>query len=226
MITPILATGLGLLVGVVAVAWFMRAKAPVRPRIPKEWPLLARPIANSKERQVWVWLTKVMHDQQIMVKLPVTRFTIPAKREGAEQWYDMLNRVYCTFTVCSMDGRVIGCVDVPGSSGLSMSNQTLKYGLLSQCGIPYWVVEPDNLPHINQIRTAFLGDAAARTSAPDPIDLRLKDVADNLHAVVSRQRTHKTGAAADHHDSHLPSGWENNSFVGNLDSRAADLNKQ
>lgn len=225
MITPIFAVGLVLLVGVAVVAWLMRTKQPPRPRIPKEWPLLSRPIANSKERQVWVWLTKVMHDQRIMIKLPVTRFTIPARREGAEHWYEMLNRVYCTFTVCGADGRVIGCVDVPGNAGLSTSNQTLKYGLLSQCGIPYWVVEPDNLPHMNQIRAAFLGDNAVQPARPDGLDSRLKDVSDSLHAVVSRQRTHKTGAALDVHDSHLPSGWENNSFVGTLDSRAADLNK-
>jgi hypothetical protein len=103
-----------------------------------------------------------------------------------------------------------------------MSNQTLKYGLLSQCGIPYWVVEPDNLPHKNQIRTAFLGDAAAATLG-DGMDSRLKDVAGNLQAAVLRRRSSNVGHLPPPQDEHLIEGWELNSFVAPLDSRSADL---
>ena len=55
---------------------------------------------------------------------------------------------------------MIGCVDVPGLHGLSLSNQTLKHTLLSQCNIRYWVVDPDNLPNTTAIRAAFLGEQA------------------------------------------------------------------
>ena len=232
MIVSIFAACLGCVAGSAIYAWLQRSKAPERPQIPKEWPLLPRLIINSKERKVWVWLSKVMYDQQIMIKLPVTRFTIPAQRDEAAHWYTLLNRVYCTFTICGSDGRVIACVDVPGSAGLSMSNQTLKYGLLSQCGIPYWVVEPDNLPHMNQIRTAFLGDNAARLNEQEDMDSRLKDMAGNLHAAVSRQRTVKGIAAYEARsfeptvlpsEGPLTDGWEQNSFMAQLDSRGAEL---
>jgi hypothetical protein len=234
MTTYILAACLVCLASLVLYLWQQRSKTPERPHIPKEWPLLPRLLINSKERKIWVWLAKVMYDQQIMIKLPVTRFTIPAQREEAEHWYNMLNRVYCTFTICGLDGRVIGCVDVPGAAGLSMSNQTLKYGLLSQCGIPYWVVEPDNLPHMSQIRTAFLGDSALRSSEQDRMDSRLKGVADDLHAAVSRQRTNKSTTAHEHHgfeptspppEGPLTEGWEQNSFMAPLDSRGAELSR-
>jgi hypothetical protein len=169
-----------------------------------------------------------------MIKLPVTRFTIPARQAEAEHWYGLLNRMYCTFTICNTDGRVMGCVDVPGSLGLSMSNQTLKHGLLDQCGIPYWVVEPDNLPHVKQIRTAFLGELAAGCDARDRMDSQLRNVADHLHAAVSRQRVNKSTGSADgtggrspaHHEEPLSEGWEQNSFMTPLDSRAAGLRRE
>jgi hypothetical protein len=233
MIASILAACLVCLAGIAGYLWQQRTKVPPRPQIPKEWPLLPRLLINSKERKIWIWLAKVMYDQQIMIKLPVTRFTIPAQRDEAEHWYTLLNRVYCTFTICGLDGRVIGCVDVPGSAGLSMSNQTLKYGLLSQCGIPYWVVEPDNLPHMNQIRTAFLGDSATRPNEQEHMNSRLRDVAGNLQAAVSRQRTVKgSSTAPEFHgfeptalptEGPLTEGWEQNSFMAPLDSRGAEL---
>jgi hypothetical protein len=234
MSTYILVACLLCLAGLAAYQWRQRTKVPKRPQIPKVWPLQPRLLVNSKERKIWVWLAKVMYDQQIMIKLPVTRFTIPAKPAEAEHWYNLLNRVYCTFTICGLDGRVIGCVDVPGSTGLSLSNQTLKYGLLSQCGIPYWVVEPDNLPHMNQIRTAFLGESAARLNEQAHLDMRLKNVAGNLQAAVSRQRTGKASTPHDAHgseptgqrgDGPLTEGWEQNSFMAPMDSRGADLRR-
>jgi hypothetical protein len=203
--------------------WHLRTRKSERPKIPKEWPLVPRALLNSKERKIWIWLSKAMYDQQIMVKIPVTRFTIPAKREEADRLYPLLNRVYFTFTVCNQQGQVLGCVDVPKNAALSMSNQTLKFGLLNQCGIPYWVVEPDNLPHINQIRTAFLGDSAALHASREGMNSRFKDVAGNLHAEVSRQRSRKSGQRSAHRASTLTDGWEQNSFVAALDSRSAEL---
>lgn len=231
---PILAACLLCLAVFAVYLWRRRGKVPARPHMPKDWPLLPRRLVNNKERKVWIWLAKVMYDQQIMLKLSVTRFTTPAKPDEAEHWYALLNRVYCTFTVCGLDGRVIGCVDVPGSAGLSMSNQTLKHSLLSQCGIPYWVVEPDNLPHMSQIRTAFLGENAAHASEQEKLDSRLKDVADHLHAAVSRQRTvmgnavhqaHGFEPTALHSEGPLTEGWEQNSFMAPLDSRGVELGR-
>jgi hypothetical protein len=221
----------GLLLCILAVAlyaWLRRPKPPQRAQVPKEWPLLPRLLVSRKEQKVWTWLGKVMYDQHIMVKVPVTRFTIPTRQAEAEHLYGLLNRVYCTFTVCNAAGRIVGCVDVPGNVGLSMSNQTLKYGLLSQCGIPYWVVEPDNLPHSSQIRTAFLGEL---TSGRDHMDSQLKNVANHLQAAVSRQRINKGSAAADrtggkasaHPEGPMTEGWEQNSFMAPMDSRAAEL---
>ena len=232
MNAAVFAAGLVFLAGLAMLVWRQGSKVPPRPQIPKVWPLLPRALVNSKERQIWTWLSEVMHDQQIMVKLPVTRFTIPAEQEGAEHWYNMLNRVYCTFTVCRLDGRVIGCVDVPGNAGLSMSNQTLKYGLLSQCGIPYWVVEPDNLPHKTQIRGAFLGEPAVQADAQEPAEARMKDVVAHLQSIVSRPKRNPVNPdepgfepTRPPDDAPLTEGWEQNSFMAPLDSRVGELRR-
>lgn len=224
---------LGAGLGAVLVFWLRRTQSKGRRRIPKEWPLAIRPLVNSREKQVWLWLAKVMFDQQILVKLPVTRFTTPVAHTDAAHWYQLLNGVYCTFTLCSMDGMVIGCIDVPGPNGLSLSNQTLKHTLLSQCGVHYAVVDPANLPHLIQIRTAFLGEQAARGGTNSQLDSRFKDVSQHLHAIVGRKRSTKNQAVAqldaalpntsEYSESVMASGWEQNSFITPLDSRAAKL---
>ncbi len=224
---------IGIMLGAALLFWRNKTVLRRNRRIPKEWPLKTRPLVNTTERRVWIWLTKVMFDQHILIKLPITRFTTPVDKQEARHWYKLLNGVYCTFTVCSLDGRVIGCVDVQSPQGLSMGNQTLKHSLLSQCGVRYWAVDPDNLPHLTQIRTAFLGEHALKGSERAPLEARFKDVAGNLQAVVSRQRDNKSSnfarldvALADSSgfpESRLASGWEQDSFVTPLDSRVADL---
>jgi len=225
--------GLGL--GAALLYGYNQSKAHARRRIPRDWPLKARALVNNREKQVWAWLGKVMFDQQIIVKLPVTRFTVPTPGTDAAHWYHLLNGVYCSFTICNLDGQVIGCIDVPGPQGLSMGNQTLKHNLLSHCGIHYLVVDPDNLPHLIQIRTVFLGEHAARGTGHSQLESQFKDVSENLHAIVDRKRNSKNSAVAqldaampntsEYGESHLAPGWEQNSFVTPLDSRSADLGR-
>jgi hypothetical protein len=228
---------IGVVIGVALLYWYNQSEQSKRRRIPKEWPLRIRPLVNNREKKVWLWLSKVMFDQQILIKLPVTRFTAPSDLKDARHWYQLLNGVYCTFTVCNTDGLVIGCVDVPAPGGLSMSNQMLKHNLLTNIGIHYLVVDPDNLPHLIWIRTAFLGEHAARDGGGSHLDSRIKDVSENLHAIVDRKRHSKTRTAAqldaaepnatasEYSEGQLAAGWEQNSFVTPLDSRMADLGR-
>lgn len=221
----------GLVLGLVTYFAYARVQARNSKRIPREWPLKARPLVNNREKQVWVWLLKVMFDQQILVKVPVTRYTAPLMQSDAAHWYQLLNGLYCTFTICSLDGQVIGCIDVPGPQGLSMGNQALKHKLLTQCGMHYWVVDPDQLPHLIQLRTAFLGEHAAPATDNSQLDSRLKDVSDNLHAIVDRQRQRKEVAqlnasmpnTSEFAESRISGGWDQNSFITTLDSRPAGL---
>lgn len=230
----------GLAVGAAAYYFFLRRQRRAQRRIPAQWPLKARPLVNSTERAIWSWMERVFADHKLFIKLPVTRFTAPDQRSDASHWYKLLNGVYCSFTVCRPDGRVVGCVDVHNPAMLSLSNQALKHSLLSQCGVHYWVVDPANLPHATQLRTAFLGEEFAHIDTTDTLDHRLRNGADTLQATVTRQRVAHRERELDPAtarkpqpedspptqilESRLPSGWEQNSFVMPLDSRMSDLN--
>lgn len=243
----LVAAAAGAVVGALLWAWLTGRSARRRKMIPKRWPLNPRVLANTEERKVWRWLTQSFSDHYVMIKIPVTRFTLPRTKEQGLHWYKLLSGVYCTLTVCRSDGRVIGCVDVLGPSGLPRSNRHLKQSLLSQCGIAYWVLAPDGLPTTEEIRTEFLGEAAAEAGAPERErdEARVNAARLNLSAAIERQRrsrisvplTPTTGAnagltlesqaAADSrlgNASGFSSGWQyENSFIAPLDSRRGEL---
>ena len=160
-----LLTGLGLtaglLLGAGLLAWWMHRKAVEELPLPDKWPLIARGLITNEEYEVLSWLRRTFDDHLVMVKLPVLRFTTPMNREktgDAQHWSKLLNGVYCSFTVCSTNGNVVGCVDVPGKRGLPKGNRDLKESLLSDCSIAYTVVRHTHLPKSSAIRAAFLGE--------------------------------------------------------------------
>ena len=231
---------LGMLAGLFGNVWWTRRAAKARRRIPKHWPLDPRTMANSEECKVWRWLIRVFFDHYVMVKVPVTRFTFPRVSENSVQWYELLSGVYCTFTVCGPDGHVVGCVDVPGRNGISRSNRKLKLTLLSQCGIAYWVVKPNSLPTLADIRTDFLGDAAGMPGKKDRDEVAITTAHQKLRTAIERQRHRRLSASAlvstgetyteDALESLLadtgfaPSAWQQpNSFIAPLDSRVGLL---
>lgn len=232
-----------MLLGGLGHAWWLRRQARLRRRIPLRWPLSPRVLANSEERRVWRWLARAFFDHHVMIKIPVTRFTLPRSKETGLHWYEMLSGVYCTFTVCASDGHVIGCMDVPGRFGLARKNQKLKQTLLNQCGIAYIVVESDNLPRLPDIRTEFLGEMASTTRDRERDEAAIAEARTNLRASLMRQRqtrhsdlsplTGDSGSGADSStfadsttggSQFSPSQWrQQDSFVAPLDSRKGEL---
>ena len=161
----LLMIGLGLVVGAAlgagGFAWWQRRQADDEPPLPVKWPLASRVLFTIEEYEVMTWLRATFKDHLVMVKLPVIRFTIPLKDKMSlgKHWQKMLDGVNCTFTVCTLNGSVVGCVDVPGKRGLPRGNRDLKEGLLSDCGIAYTVVRAFELPKASDMRAAFLGEA-------------------------------------------------------------------
>lgn len=237
----VLSATVGIIGGLAIYALHARFVAGRRKRIPKRWPLHSRVIANTEECRVWGWLSKVFYDHHIMIKIPVTRFTLPRSREKGEHWYQLLRGAYCTFSVCATDGRVVGCVDVPRKNGISRSNRQLKLSLLSQCGISYCVVNSHSLPTMEEIRAEFLGDAPHVAGDTDSELHTLTAAGEKLRTVIGRQRHSRTverdepsrrhgsdsasSPESRHSDSEFDAeAWQlNNSFVAPLDSRVDDL---
>jgi hypothetical protein len=154
---------LGVGVGVVLHIGWVRRHAERKLRLPDRWLLNARGLVTSEEMDVWKWLRMAFPDHAVMVKVPVMRFTVPSTRDKPENkdqhGHELLNGVYCSFTVSTLDGKVVGCVDVPGKRGLTKAQRDMKESLLMECGIGYTTVRSTSLPSASAMRTAFLGES-------------------------------------------------------------------
>lgn len=158
-IAMLIATVPCVVAGVVVHRWWLGRSAARSLRVPARWPLQARAVANAEERRVWRWLHQVFDDHQILLKTPVTCFTRAPSREGGLRWHPLLRGMYCTFTVCTADGHVLGCIDVlQDDQGLPRSQRQFRRALLSRCSIAYTVVVAERLPTAEEIRLELLGD--------------------------------------------------------------------
>lgn len=220
----------GMLVGAVLHATLQRRLARRRRRIPKQWPLSPRLLASTQERYLWRWMSRAFHDHHVMVKLPVTRFTLPRSRDQGLHWYQLLSGLYCTFTIVDAAGRVWGCLDPSKRTGSRRQNQLLKKSLLNQCGIVYLVLDPENLPAVTELRKAVLGEAAEMTGDRQHDEAAIAMARHNLRASLQKNREVRESAPAPlsptsgFNDSQSTSLWQSNSFLTPLDSRKGDLN--
>lgn len=229
--------------GMLVSAWSARRTARQRRQAPKKWPLTPRAIINSEERKVWRWLELAFVDYSVMVKLPVTRFSIPNSAEQGLRWYELLSSLYSTFTVVRADGRVMGCVDLPSRTGRPSTGQRMKASMLAQCGIPYVILHPGTEPTVAQIRFKFLGEIASAMPQGTYQAAAIQAASSSLRSSVTRGRqlreteTGPAPLAASSPESVRPSDsdyaglassgfnaqWQDNSFITPLDSRKAGL---
>ena len=183
----IVIVGLTLLAGITLSAllsrwWSSRESSASDLTLPAHWPLQARMVVDNIENKVWQSLKSIFHDHMVLVKVPVLRYTKlqsapilktplgPNKEDRAgrlihRQWLGRLEGVYTTFTVCTLNGRVVGCVDVPGSGKFSKSGSEMKEALLLQCGIAYAVADVLTTADAPKMRELFLGEMPSRPLA-------------------------------------------------------------
>ena len=247
-IVAALLAGLGLLAAVSAITLYLvqrqrgRKRSSQLRRLPQQWPLIPRPLANTAEREVWAWLRTVFPDHQVMLKIPVTRFTMPREHGAANDWFEVLSGAYCTYAICCKRGVVVGCIDLVGPRGLSRGNRQLKQTLLAQCGIGYWVVTRDMLPAAEALRADFLGTSPSDTVPPDTVppeasrQVQLDEVRNQLHQALDRNRNERhqhamagvrdTGADELNAQGYQTPWPQDDSFLASLDSRRALLDSQ
>ena len=216
---------LGLVMGALLLWWSHRWMKTRLHRIPQRWPLTTRPMVNTQERKTWLWLSKALFDHHILIKLPVTRFTAPLDADKAADWYPVLNAVYCTFTVCGLDGKVIACLDLLGPNGASMGNQGLKHSLLDQCGIQYWALDPLHLPDMKQLRQTLLTDPlnGAAAQAEQDEALQVAQSSPNAQSPATQAPAGlQAPSVTESARRKLAPDWDQNSFLSPLGSRAED----
>jgi hypothetical protein len=73
-------------VGAIACGWWLRRQARQRMIAPSRWPVDSRNIVNTQERKTWGWLNHVFFDHAVIVKMPVTRFTMPETKSRDFYW--------------------------------------------------------------------------------------------------------------------------------------------
>lgn len=192
---------LALLAAIALGAWWLVTtgrRAQRAKRLPQHLPVRARPVLSRAERQVWLWLREAFPSHHVMVKMPLTRFTMPRQPEDAKTWFPRLGTLYCTFTLCDELGRVIGCVDVMGARHLPRGNRQLKQILMSQCHISYWALTPDALPDAWTIRAEFLGITAAELPLGPTSDAAMLQTArQQLEEVLDRNRSFRRSRQAE-----------------------------
>lgn len=188
---------LGVALGVLLYGAWMRRHANRKLRLPARWLLNARGLVTSDEQEVWKWLRQVFPEHVVMVKVPVTRFTMPSTKSRPQKkdqpWHDLLNGVYCTFAVSNLNGKVVGCVDLPGKRGLTKAQRDMKESLLLECGIGYTTVRISSLPSRSAMRAAFLGEIPI--VAPEAQETRAGN--SSFHAALDEFTKEKVRAAKD-----------------------------
>ncbi|MEO6321334.1 MAG: DUF2726 domain-containing protein [Polaromonas sp.] len=170
---------LGLTLGALLYASWLRHKVNVRQRLPDRRPLRVRKIVSGNEKEVWDWLRNCFPDHVVMVKIPILRFTMLHDTYNAnisanaladanvesERWLELLNGIYTTFTISTVEGKVVGCVDVSGKPAFNKGSHELKETLLLDCRIAYVVVSALKLPTVASMRASFLGEIAVESFA-------------------------------------------------------------
>ena len=237
----VLVAVVGLLAGLFGLALYVaerrRAAAQqptgARRRLPQQWPLNPRPLANSAERRVWSWLHQTFPQHHVLPKVPLTRFTMPREGAHGSEWFELLSGAYCSFTLCDERAHVIGCVDILGPRGLSRGNRQLKQTLLAQCGIGYWVLAAESLPEPAAIRAEFLGALANDSVPPVSEQARMESVRHQLHEALDRNRSQRYrramndgDSAAQGPDSEITPWPQADSFLGSFDSRRGELRER
>lgn len=162
-------------------AW-QASKARKKRKLPEQWHLQARLLLSSTELEVWHWLQRAFFEYDVLVKVPLIRFMAPRSAVEGKRSHELIKALYCSFTICAVDGTVVGCVDVPGPNGLKTSARALKQTLFAECGLAYAVVRAGNLPSLEDMRSAFLGEVdlheeepAVVQAAPVPIQVAVQE---------------------------------------------------
>ena len=174
-----------MVIGVAGHRAWQAGKAKKKRKMPEQWHLQARLLMSSTELEVWHWLQRAFFEYDVLPKVPLIRFMAPRTAVEGKRSHELIKDLYCSFTICAVDGTVIGCVDVPGNQGLKASARDLKQKLFAECGMAYAVVRASNLPPLEAVRSAFLGEVdlsddepvSAQAPAPVPVEEPAMEIA-------------------------------------------------
>jgi hypothetical protein len=153
----LLAAAMGISGGVVGCRGWAGLRRRQMNKLPDHGDLKLRPLFNELDQAAWLWLQHVFAEHKILIKVPLVRFLSGGTADF--QSLVQIKGMYCTFTVCSSQGRVLGCIDVVGAKAIHESQRELKKKLFETFGLAYTVLTVDELPSPEAMRAVFLNEA-------------------------------------------------------------------
>ncbi len=161
------------LLGLVWIAWQLRGLHPLRAlfkskrerNMPDVWPLARRPVLNARERHVYALMKQAFPQQQVLVKLPLTRFTQLRDSKNAAFWYELLTPLTVTFTLCDGNTQVFAVVDLLNEDRAGSSATKLKRRALAAAQVRYVRLNMTEVPSVRMLRDLLLSDKEQRDSA-------------------------------------------------------------
>ncbi len=157
MLEILLAAVMGIFVGVVGYRGWLQIGARKAQTLPEHTDPKLKPLFNELDQAAWLWLHQVFPEHKILLKIPLLRFLSGGSVDV--QSLVQIKGLYCTFTVCSTQGRVLGCIDVAGVKAIPKSQRDLKKRLFETFGLAYTVLAVDELPSPEAMRAVFLNEA-------------------------------------------------------------------
>jgi dGTP triphosphohydrolase len=158
------------LLGLVWIAWQLRGLKPLRAlfkrdrSMPEVWPLARRPVLNARERHVYALMKQAFPQQQVLVKLPLTRFTQLRETKNAAFWYELLTPLTVSFTLCDGNTQVFAVVDLLNEDRAGSSATKLKRRALAAAQVRYVRLNMTEVPSVRMLRDLVLSEKEQRDS--------------------------------------------------------------
>lgn len=133
-------------------------------RIPHTWPLNKRAVLNAQERHVYALMKQAFPGHEILVKLPLTRFTQLRDTKEAVFWYELLSPLTVTFTLCDANTQVFAVIDMLNEGRAISSATRLKQRALEAAQIRYAQLDTGRMPNARQLRDLILSEKEQRDS--------------------------------------------------------------
>jgi hypothetical protein len=179
------------LIGLTALMlWWTTGNRRTPEELPREWPLMQRPIFATEERALYRQLRTALPHHTILAKLPLVRFCQPIERTELRYWFELLGPIHVSFVVCAENGRALAAIDIEKPHRkVSERTQKIKQSVLDACRIRYVKCRADQLPTASEL--ALLVPSQGEASRPwvppsmpdNPADMR----STLAHAVRSRR---------------------------------------
>lgn len=176
-----LAAMLGIFVGIVGYRGYLDFSTRQAQKLPDHAAPKLKSLFNELDQAAWLWLQQVFPEHKILLKIPLLRFLSGGSVDL--QSLVQFKGIYCTFTVCSAQGRVVGCIDVAGARPIHVNRRDFKKKLFEKFGLAYTVLAVDELPSPEALRAVFLNEAMPLIPILDAYDTSHSSLAFELSTV-------------------------------------------